>query len=319
MRVTALLLPLLLMLMGVASATPSMELLKRNAVRSAEAAVHTVDSVRAGLRQKGEGLVAAIPSPCRELASDFLSGALSVVMVGQSLKPVAAGYGAEPMPSTADDEGRLEAIRTHTTSKFLYASGVTAAELLLLRVFYREPHGNRRRNRRVLCFFSSSVGFRLLTVLLAIPNGVAPLAVLVVMLWKLCDSVYTPAIIIANVVRPYIVAAIRSCPCTDKLTHKAQAAIAALMGSGAVGGSEREAQGCAGQAMATLLWITIVVSILFLSAARDDGAGLDADDATAEDSPEDTAGEAKAKAKRPQQRPTSSSSRSKTLSKRRQR
>lgn len=245
---------------------------KSSVTHAAEKSCGAAHAFSDAARASVERVVAAVPASCAETARDVLSGALSVVTVGQNMKPAAAGYGSGPMP-IATRAGQAEAVGTHTTGKFLYSLGAAGMELLLIQVLYREPHGNRRRNHRTLAFFSSQTGFHVVAALLALPNGVAPLGVLVVLFFSLCDAIYIPLIVITNLLRPYLVAAIATCPCVataKAATLRALAAAFVPIGGSALlaGGEGRAEQAAVGAAMETVLWFTVIGAIAFIVAAR---------------------------------------------------
>ncbi|KPI83579.1 hypothetical protein ABL78_7382 [Leptomonas seymouri] len=136
-----------------------------------------------------------LPNCVKELAPSFLQGAASLVMVGRGARrPPASVNGV------AGDEVLL-----HTTAKFTYAAGAIAAELALLKLIYREPFRNLRRNsmNRLLC---TPVGFAFLVLLTAVPNDLVDTSLVFIFFWKLSASVYTPAVVCGQLLRVYVAA-----------------------------------------------------------------------------------------------------------------
>lgn len=142
-----------------------------------------------------------VPLPVRELVPPFLHGAVSLVMVGR---------GARLPPPSVNGAGGDELL-LHTTTKFIYAAGAIAAELTLLRLVYREPYRNLRRNpmNRLFC---SPAGFALLVFLTALPNNLVDTSLLCILLWKLAAPVYTPAIVCGQLLRVYAAALVPRLP-----------------------------------------------------------------------------------------------------------
>ncbi|KPA84059.1 putative mitochondrial hypothetical protein [Leptomonas pyrrhocoris] len=142
-----------------------------------------------------------VPNCMKELAPPFLRGAVSLVMVGRGARrPPAAVNGA------AGDEVLL-----HTTAKFIYAAGAITAELTLLKMIYREPYRNLRRNpmNRLLC---SPAGFVFLLLLTAAPNDLVDTSLICIFFWKLSASVYTPAVVCGQLLRVYVAALVPRLP-----------------------------------------------------------------------------------------------------------
>ncbi|CCW63757.1 unnamed protein product [Phytomonas sp. EM1] len=148
---------------------------------------------------------ASAPPILIQSVRDFLTGAVLAVSLGKTLSVAASGY----VPDCIHTQE--EAVRLYTTSKFWIALGGSCCELILIRFLLKEGYRNRRQNLLVR-WFNSPLGWVFLVLLMAIPNGVLPISVLLVCACKLPDLVYVPAILISNFMKPYIVAAMRNSP-----------------------------------------------------------------------------------------------------------
>lgn len=207
--------------------------------------MHQVESATERVFAMARRVQQATPAPVLEYLTSTLLGASSAVLPGRSLTAAAAG-GAAPSGTSFQD-----AVLSRTASKFFYSLGSVVAQLGLIKLLYVEPCGNRVINRwnRLL---SSPVGWLLFTALVAVPNGVVEIAVLVVLLFKIASPVYTPAIITGTLLRPYLVAVVRSCPCLTSYVEKY------------VGAYLQQSESSATAEL--LLWGTVIAALLFLTA-----------------------------------------------------
>lgn len=186
---------------GVTSSSSSSPLHASNAAALPSFLSHFKATVQQVLAPVADTVAPYVPSPVRELAPPFVHGAVSLVMIGRGARqPPASVNGA------AGDE-----LTQHTTAKFVYAVGAITAEIMLLKLVYREPYRNLRRNpmNRLLC---SPLGFTLLVLLTAIPNDLVDTSLVCIFLWKLSAAVYTPAIVCGQLLRVYASALVPRLP-----------------------------------------------------------------------------------------------------------
>ncbi|KAK7195858.1 hypothetical protein NESM_000517200 [Novymonas esmeraldas] len=146
-------------------------------------------------------LLPCLPTPVRELGPAFAHGAASLVMIGRRARAVPA----------AVNGAHGDAVLQHTACKFVYAAGAAGAELALLKLVYREPYRNQRRNP-INSFFATATGFAILVLLTALPNDLVDTSLVCVLCFKLSSEVYTPAIVCGQLLRVYAAAVVPALP-----------------------------------------------------------------------------------------------------------
>lgn len=200
-----------------------------------------------------------LPAALRELAPPFLHGAVSLVMVGPAAR--------RPPPCVNGPAG--DELLQHTTAKFVYAAGAIAAEVTVLRMVYREPYRNLRRNplHRLLC---GPGGFVLLVLLAAMPNDLVDTSLACVFLGHLSAAVYTPAIVCGQLLRVYVAALVPRMP----QLSVAYAALLAYWEKGEMQQQQQQQQdGGVSQVWAEVMMAVVVAgALLFCAAARRGGA-----------------------------------------------
>ncbi|EPY26182.1 hypothetical protein STCU_06280 [Strigomonas culicis] len=221
-----------------------------------------VSPLYALLRWTQRSLLHRLPRGSELLLQQYGAGALSVLVVGSGLGSAAAGA----VPSTVTAQG--EAVRMHTGPKLFHSLGAITARLLLVRLFYREPFHNRRQNR-LNRFCCSYLGFVLLVAFVALPNNVVDTGLLVVLAGRLSSLVYVPAFVMGQVARPYLVAAVRTCP-------HLRAAYTLYVAPFVAAQSER--LNVSVTVAETSLWLLVLASVLFLASAHRRSAYQDDDD-----------------------------------------
>ncbi|CAM36560.1 conserved hypothetical protein [Leishmania braziliensis MHOM/BR/75/M2904] len=122
-------------------------------------------------------------------------------MVGRSLRT----------PPAAVSGSKGDEILQHTTAKFVYAAGAIVAELALLKLVYREPYRNQRKNRANR-FFATAAGFILSVLLTALPNDLIDTSLVGIFYFQLSSQVYTPAIVCGQLLRVYLAALVPALP-----------------------------------------------------------------------------------------------------------
>ncbi|KAG5478840.1 hypothetical protein CUR178_05420 [Leishmania enriettii] len=196
-----------------------------------------------------------VPPPMFELAPIFAHGAASLVMVGRGARaPPAAVSGAK------GDE-----VLQHTTAKFVYAAGAILAELALLKLVYREPYRNHRKNRANR-FFATALGFVVLVLLTAIPNDLVDTSLVCVFYFKLSSQVYTPAVVCGQLLRVYLTALV---PALPPLSAAYSAFLAYWTDNFADGVSTAQVR----EAWAELVLILAVMGAIVFSASARRGSG----------------------------------------------
>ncbi|CAD2219160.1 hypothetical protein, conserved [Angomonas deanei] len=177
-------------------------------------AAASVTPILATVQSEFSAVEGKIPADIRNMLHYFLNGIASVVMVGTAATPEAAGLSEDDAKLGQDD-----AVRLYTTNKFYYSLGGILAQFWLIRYFYREPHRNRRKNR-ANAKLTTLGGFVLLVALLALPNFFFDTGVLLVFLVKLSSSLYTPALILGQFLKPYVTAHLQYCPTLNAAYQK---------------------------------------------------------------------------------------------------
>lgn len=158
----------------------------------------------------------AVPPEVQDMARHFVDGVLSAGLIGHGLTAANAAEESDSSSGGAVSTSMLQwltralpdALHNHPSEKFIFSMGALCAQLLLLRILYQPPYRNEERNR-VNRFCSSTLGMVMLVVCLALPHPLMDMAVPLVMYGSLSCSVYTPAMVIGCIVRPYLVSLIR--------------------------------------------------------------------------------------------------------------
>ncbi|AYU78932.1 hypothetical protein conserved [Leishmania donovani] len=159
---------------------------------------HTAEHALAPIAAK---VLPCVPPPVLELVPIFAHGAASLVMVGRGVRT--------PPPAVSGAKG--DEVLQHTTAKFVYAAGAIVAELALLKLVYREPYRNQRKNR-VNSFFATAAGFFLLVLLTALPNDLMDTSLMCVFYFKLSSQVYMPAVVCGQLLSVYLAALVPALP-----------------------------------------------------------------------------------------------------------
>ncbi|KAG5478644.1 hypothetical protein LSCM1_06048 [Leishmania martiniquensis] len=196
-----------------------------------------------------------VPPPVLELAPIFAHGAASLVMVG----------GRARAPPAAVSGAKGDEVLLHTTAKFVYAAGAIVAELLLLKLVYREPYRNHRKNRANR-FFSTALGFALFVLLTALPNDLMDTSLVCIFYFKLSSQVYTPAVVCGQLLRVYLIALV---PALPPLSAAYSAFLAYWTDSVASGLSATQVR----EAWAELVLILVVMGAFVFSVSARHGAG----------------------------------------------
>ncbi|EAN97625.1 hypothetical protein C3747_53g16 [Trypanosoma cruzi] len=208
------------------------------ATMSDTVAASIVDVARGGLmlsRYASEKVLHAVPPTLRPHVRQFLAGATAVALVGHGLGSMPGVLDAATDASLSSEvaSGKnaqitrfFTAVTAYPVEKFFYALGGIFVELLLLRLLVCPPRltsfvdamrGGKDKTRRL---FSTHVGWGLLVLCIATPNGVIEAGLIVAMLTRLPLETYAPALVIGKLAQPYFAAVLHELPFVRRVMQK---------------------------------------------------------------------------------------------------
>ncbi|EAN94927.1 hypothetical protein C3747_21g57 [Trypanosoma cruzi] len=213
------------------------------ATMSDTVAASIVDVAKGGLmlsRYASEKVLHAVPPTLRPHVRQFLAGATAVALVGHGLGSMPGVLDADTDASLSSEEASgksaqmtrfFTAVTAHPVEKFFYALGGIFVELLLLRLLVSPPRltsfveamrGSKDKTRKTLTrrLFSTHVGWGLLVLCIATPNGVIEAGLIVAMLIRLPLETYAPALVIGKLAQPYFAAVLHELPFVRRVMQK---------------------------------------------------------------------------------------------------
>ncbi|EKF26973.1 hypothetical protein MOQ_009316 [Trypanosoma cruzi marinkellei] len=213
------------------------------ATMSDTVAASIVDVAKGGLmlsRYASEKAIHVVPPSLRPHVRQFLAGATAVALVGHGLGSMpgvldtTTGLSSLSSKEASGKNSQITrffaAVTAQPVEKFFYALGGICVELLLLRLLVCPPRltsfvdamrvgGGKDKARMTLTrrLFSTHVGWGLLVLCIATPNGVIEAGFIVAMLTRLPLETYAPALVIGKLAQPYFAAALHELPCVRRV------------------------------------------------------------------------------------------------------
>ncbi|KAG8342157.1 hypothetical protein ERJ75_001058700 [Trypanosoma vivax] len=212
-----------------------------------------------------------VPLEVQPHLKQFLAGATSVALFGHGIR-IVPGV-ADIISVDASKNTTLAAARererkmttlimAQPVEKLFYAVGGIVANILLVRLLVqpRWSPGFSMGHHRKYHPFVTHIGWLLLVVSIAIPNGLVDMGLLIALFARLSMSTFGPALIIGKLAQPYVVAALCYTPLTQyaRLLNPYFASVLFEGVSGSVGDGEPY--------VGVLMWVSAVAAVHLFSA-----------------------------------------------------